>query len=157
MLRVAISKPFGAPPPRVSLPAAFCSSCPREPTKCPEGSFAPSPPPFSSLEESPHANTHLLPPSISLAEPPPASPFARVPPAPAAQMSAKDSIVPTLRVCNCAGGAISETQLDTAAQAPGTASERGRLVTMGWTDGEMLVMVRERGGVEVRDIMVSFF
>ena len=26
---------------------------------------------------------------------------------------------------------------------------------MGWTDGEMLVIVRERGGVEVRDIMVS--
>lgn len=70
-------------------------------------------------------------------------------------MSAKDSITPTLRICNCAGGAISETQLDRAAQAPGTASERGRLLTMGWTDGEMLVMVRERGGVEVRDIMVS--
>lgn len=70
-------------------------------------------------------------------------------------MSAKDSITPTLRVCNCAGGTISETRLDRAAQAPGTASERGRLLTMGWTDGEMLVMVRERGGVEVRDIMVS--
>ncbi|CAM9915708.1 unnamed protein product [Ectocarpus sp. 4 AP-2014] len=68
-------------------------------------------------------------------------------------MSAKDSIVPTLRVCNCAGGTISETRLDKAVQAPGTASERGRLLTMGWTDGEMLVMVRERGGVEVRDIM----
>ena len=70
-------------------------------------------------------------------------------------MTAADAIVPTLRVCNCAGGVISETRLDTAVQAPGTASERGRLVTMGWTDGEMLVMVRERGGVEVRDIMVS--
>ena len=70
-------------------------------------------------------------------------------------MTAADAIVPTLRVCNCAGGIISETRLDTAAQAPGTASERGRLVTMGWTDGEMLVVVRERGGVEVRDIMVS--
>eukprot|EP00752_Nemacystus_decipiens_P002885 g2684.t1 len=69
------------------------------------------------------------------------------------KMSAKDSVTPTLRICNCAGGAISETQLDRAAQAPGTASERGRLLTMGWTDGEMLVMVRERGGVEVRDIM----
>lgn len=71
------------------------------------------------------------------------------------QMSAADSVTPTLRVCSCAGGAISETPLDVVAQAPGTASERGRLVTMGWTDGEMLVMVRERGGVEVRDIMVS--
>ncbi|CAN0087872.1 unnamed protein product [Ectocarpus fasciculatus] len=69
------------------------------------------------------------------------------------KMSAKDSIVPTLRVCNCAGGTISETRLDKAVQAPGTASDRGRLLTMGWTDGEMLVMVRERGGVEVRDIM----
>lgn len=70
-------------------------------------------------------------------------------------MSAADSVTPTLRVCSCAGGGISESRLDVVAQAPGTASERGRLVTMGWTDGEMLVMVRERGGVEVRDIMVS--
>lgn len=69
-------------------------------------------------------------------------------------MSSTDSISPTLRICSCAGGLISETRLDQVAQAPGAASERGRLVTMGWTDGEMLVMVRDRGGVEVRDIMV---
>lgn len=69
-------------------------------------------------------------------------------------MSAADSITPTLRICSCAGAVISETQLDKGVQAPGTASDRGRLVSMGWTDGEMLVMVREGGGVEVRDIMV---
>lgn len=71
-------------------------------------------------------------------------------------MSAADTFTPTLRVCNCAGGTISETTLDKAAPAPGTPVERGRLVTMGWTDGEMLVTVRERGGVELRDIMVRY-
>lgn len=70
-------------------------------------------------------------------------------------MSPEDSVTPTLRVSSCSGGIISETRLDKNAQAPGAGLERGRLVAMGWTEGEMLVMVRERGGVEVRDIMVG--
>lgn len=73
------------------------------------------------------------------------------------QLSGADTFTPTLRICNCAGEVISETRLDKAALAPGTGADRGRLCAMGWTDGELLVMVRERGGVEVRDIMVSCF
>lgn len=69
-------------------------------------------------------------------------------------MSEADTFVPTLRICSCAGGLISESKLDKKAPAPGTPAQHLRLVTMGWTDGEMLVMVREGGSVEVWDVMV---
>lgn len=69
-------------------------------------------------------------------------------------MSAAESFTPVLRICSCSGSEISKTNLDTAPPAAGTPQPRARLVTMGWTNGEMLVIVRERGGVEVFDVMV---
>ncbi|CAM9874307.1 unnamed protein product [Choristocarpus tenellus] len=62
------------------------------------------------------------------------------------------NLSPTLRVFGCSGLKISETPLQGYAAPVREGGVRDRLFSLGWTDREMLVMVRERGGVEVRDL-----
>ncbi|CAM9489489.1 unnamed protein product, partial [Discosporangium mesarthrocarpum] len=60
---------------------------------------------------------------------------------------------PSLRVFSCSGRKLSETLLrGPASSSAGGSIARERLFSMGWTDREMLIMVRERGGVEVRNL-----